>query len=179
MAILGSGTLIREELYCTGQPAAQTSTSTSWTTFNINGTNYNGARASSSTNVLQFEKQSSNSYIILSASFPGYITPGSSGNGVRCQWSLDNSTYYIDALADGPNHRWGLMGYGGNAARITKLMWDSRQFDLQHGTNTTAHTGNWYCYFQRANWTTDTTYWITYAVGHLKYGTISIREYLA
>ena len=115
----------------------------------------------------------------MSACFPGYITPGSSGNGVRCQWSLDNSTYYIDALADGPNHRWGLMGYGGNAARITKLMWDSRQFDLQHSTNTTAHTGNWYCYFQRANWTTDTTYWITYAVGHLKYGTISIKEYLA
>ena len=179
MAILGSSNLIREELYCTGQPAANVSSSTSWATFNINGTNYNGPRASSSTNVLQFEKQSSNSYIIISACFPGYITPGSSGNGVRCQWSLDNNTYYIDALTEGPNHGWGLMGYGGNAARITKLMWDSRQFDLQHSTNTTAHTGNWYMYFQRRNWTTDTTYWITYAVGHLKYGTISIKEYLA
>jgi len=179
MAILGSSNLIREELYCTGQPGASVSSSTSWFTFNINGTNYNGARATSSTNVLQFEKQSSNSYIILSACFPGYITPGSSGNGVRCQWSLDNSTYYIDALAEGPNHGWGLMGYGGNAARITKVMWDSRQFDLQHSTNTTAHTGNWYVYFQRRNWTTDTTYWITYASGHLKYGTISIKEYLA
>jgi len=179
MAILGSSNLIREELYCTGQPGASVSSSTSWFTFNINGTNYNGARATSSTNVLQFEKQSSNSYIIMSASFPGYITPGSSGNGIRCQWSLDNSTYYIDALAEGPNHGWGLMGYGGNAARITKVMWDSRQFDLQHSTNTTAHTGNWYVYFQRRNWTTDTTYWITYAAGHLKYGTISIKEYLA
>ena len=41
MAILGSSNLIREELYSTGQPAAQVSTSTTWTTFNINGTNYN------------------------------------------------------------------------------------------------------------------------------------------
>ena len=34
MAILGSGTLIREELYCTGQPGASVSTST--TLYNSN-----------------------------------------------------------------------------------------------------------------------------------------------
>ena len=181
MPVLGTNTLIREQLYSTGTDASLAGkTGTNWVTIPLGGTNYTGDRLSSNANIIEFQKQSNNSYLLVSITFAAYLATGGNGTGVRMHHSTDNSTYYIDALDSGPAHRWGMFGYGGNTAYICRMMWDSRQLDLQRSSGITAHTGTWYFYFQTANWnTTDTLYFLQYSPSYPKYGTISVREYLA
>lgn len=180
MSVLGSGTLIREQLYGTGTGVTLTTNTTTWSTIPLNGTNFSGNRHASNNNIIKFSKQSSNSYLLISITFPVYLAVSTNGIGVRCVFSTDNSTYYNDALDNGPAHRWGSMGYGGGTAYICRHMWDSRQFDLQRSSGITAHTGDFWCYFQAATWNgTDTMYMLGYSATYPKYGSMSIREYLA
>jgi len=181
MPVLGTSTLIREQLYSTGTNASLASkTGTTYVTIPLGGSNYTGDRKTGNANLCTFEKQNSNSYLLVDITFPAYLATGAQGTGVRMHHSTDDTTYYTDALDNGPAHRWGMFGYGGNTAYICRMMWDSRQLDLQRSSGITAHTGTWYFYFQTANWnTTDILFFLQYNASYPKYGTISVREYLA
>jgi len=180
MSVLGSGTLIREQLYGTGTSIVQSMNSQTYTTIPINGTNFTGDRHATNNNIIKFSKQSSNSYLMISITFPCYLATGGSGIGIRCAFSTDDTTYYNDALDNGPAHGWSMMGYGGGTGYICRMMWDSRQFDLQRSSGITAHTGDFWCYFQTKTWvSTDSLFMLGYSVTYPKYGSMSIREYLA
>lgn len=180
MSVLGSGTLIREQLYGTGTSATLNTTSSTYTTIPLSGTNFTGDRHASNNNIIKFSKQSSNSYLLISITFPSYLATGASGIGIRCAFSTDDTTYYNDALDNGPADGWGMSGYGGGTAYINRMMWDSRQFDLQRSSGITAHTGDFWCYFQARTWNgTDQMFMLQYNATYPKYGSMSIREYLA
>jgi hypothetical protein len=180
MSVLGTNTLIREQLYSTGTNASLAAkTGTNYVTIPLNGTNHTGDRKTGF-DICTFTKQSNNSYLLVDITFPAYLASGGAGTGVRMHHSTDDSTYYTDAHDDGPAHRWGMFGYGGNTSYTCRMMWDSRQLDFQRSSGITAHTGTWYFYFQTANWNaTDTLYFLQYSASYPKYGTISVREYLA
>lgn len=179
MPILGTNTLIRQQNYTTGYGTAQSSTTTSYTTLIINQTNYTGARKVDNANVCTFEKQNSNSHLLISCTFPWYITPGDSGFGIRLLYSLDGISYTVDAVDNGPADRWGMAGYGGSTAYTARFQWNSEEFDTYRGTDVQGHTGTFYFYFQWANWNSvDTSFPLTYSAAYYKYGTIVCKEYL-
>jgi len=187
MPILGTNTLIRQQHYNTGYGTAQSSTTTSYQTLSISQTNYTGARkltgSPTSADVCTFEKQNSNSHLLISCTFPWYITPGNAGFGLRLRYSLDGdaafSAYTIDALDNGPADRWGMAGYGGNTAYIARFLWNSEELDTYRSTDVQGHTGTFYFFIQWANWVaTDFSYPLTYNASYYKYGTIVCKEYL-
>jgi hypothetical protein len=179
MPILGTNTLIRQQHYTTGYGTAQSSTTTSYINLNISQTNYTGTRKAGSANVCTFEKQNSNSHLLISCTFPWYIANGNAGFGIRLVYSLDDTTYTVDAVTNGPADRWSMAGYGGNTAYTARFQWDSEELDTYRSTNVQGHTGTFYFYFQWANWnSSDTSYPLTYSVDYPKYGTIVCKEYL-
>ena len=54
MSVLGSGTLIREQLYGTGTSATLNTTSSTYTTIPLSGTNFTGDRHASNNNIIKF-----------------------------------------------------------------------------------------------------------------------------
>lgn len=180
MPILGTNSLIRQQHYTTGYGTVQASTTTTFTTLNISQSNYTGTRKVGSADVCTFEKQNSNSHLLISCTFPWYITPGGAGFGIRLVYSLDDSTYYNDAIDVGPADRWGMGGYGGNTAYTARFQWNSEALDTYRSTNIQGHTGTFYFYFQWRNWqVSDTSYPLTYTAStYDKYGTILCKEYL-
>jgi hypothetical protein len=160
-----------------GASARTTTTANSWYTINIGGTNLTGTRASGNNNIITFNKQYTNSHLLINIFFPIYITPGDSGVGIRCQLSVDGTNYsLVDIIDSGPANGWGAAGYGGNTSTIVNYSWSTK--DKTSIANSVLNkTGEVRLYFQGFNWTTaDTAFWIDYDPTYPKFGSINIFE---
>ena len=164
-----------------GSGARLVTTSTSWQTLNINGTDQatfgSLTKHPSNGNVLAFNKKSSNSQLSIVLNFPSYNTPGGSGHGVRCMISTDQTNYVVsDILTNGPANGWGFHGYGGATAGMNNFTWST--YDNASYRNTiNTYTGDFYFYFQVYNWaSTDTISYIDHSDTYPKYGTVQVME---
>ena len=175
-----SGMVIRSGFYDTGTGtgARTVTSSTSFTTININGTGQVGHNIGKiSDDVVSYNKVSSNSHLNISVSFPFYLASGSGGFGVRGLLSTDNGGNYspISGLADGPAHKWGAGGYGGNTSGVFNYTWNTRMNSSQAST-ILAKTGTIRFYFEVSAWdTSDTLYMIDYP-SYVKKGSIVVQE---
>ena len=163
-----------------GTGAALSSTSTSWQTLNINGTDQVAfgavSKDPSSDDVIIFNKKYNNSQLSITANFPTYNTPGGSGHGVRLHYFKPGvSNTIVDITDEGPAHGWGWHGYGGSHSGMNNFTWStydksSVRSDLQ------TYTGDVHFYLSVRNWaSTDTITYIHHS-GYNKYGTIQIAE---
>ena len=175
------GTQIKYGSYYTGTgEGARTSTSsTSWTVININGTNQHGENIGKfSDDGLTFTKISNKSHLEISIFFPVYATGGTVGGGIRCQSSHDGGSNYhtLSNLSEGPFDGWGAFGYGGNDAEVVTYTWNTSD-NPTHRDTWKAKTGECRIYFEVRMWTTATTgYMIDYDDIHPRVGKVIIRE---
>jgi len=180
MTVAPSGMVIRSGFYDTGTGtgARTVTTSTSFTTLNINGTGQVGHNiGKASDDVVTYTKVSSNSHLNISVSFPFYLSSGSGGFGVRGLLSTnDGSNYYaMSGLTDGPAHKWGAGGYGGNTSGVFNYTWNTRMNSSQAST-ILAKTGTIRFYFEVSIWdTSDSLTMIDYP-GYVKKGSIVVQE---
>jgi len=177
MPVLGQNNIIKVQTYGSGINTFQSSSSQAWFTVNLNQTNYTGDRATNA-NICRFNKIHNNSHLRIVANLPGYIANGGAGIGWRIEISKDNSTYYLDALDNGPAHTWGAMGYGGNTANIVRFEWDTELIDATRTSGFQSHTGYVYFYFKFYVWSSgDTFYPLSYVnTTFPKYGSIQCYE---
>ena len=159
MAVLGNSNLIKVQTYGSGSgvPSSGT-TSTSWAAYDVDQTNYTGDRLSGNNHVFQFTKISNTSDLKIVANIPGYLATGGAGIGIRLQISKDNSTWYVDAMDNGPAHGWGATGYGGANANIVRMVWNTELIDAVRSSGIYSHTGATYFYIQHKNWSSSDTY---------------------
>ena len=174
------GTIIKRGSYNTGHgTGARTSTSsTSYSTVNINGTNQAGMNIGKhSDDVITFSKISNKSHLEISVNFPYHNSPGATGFGVRCQASHNSGSSYhvLGNLANGPAHTWGSGGYGGSDTGIYKYTWSTYDNSTER-SSWLAKTGEVRFYFQFRTHNTDTIYLIDYSDAYPKEGTIQISE---
>jgi hypothetical protein len=179
MPVIYPGAPIGSSSWSTGDlPEVAASNSTSWTTLDINRDDETGSFSAADSNICTYTKQHNSSHLLISWWIPLYIGNGGSGNGFRLHISKDNSTYYTDAIDNGPADGWGAHGYGGNASGVWCFTWDTKIIDTYRTSGFEAHTGTVYFYWQWRNWgASDTTYPITYSTSYNKYGTIELLEY--
>ena len=173
-----AGQIVKVATYNTGygSGARTTSSSSSWTTIAINGTNKNAVNCTNSFNVITFNK-SANSNLLITINFPAYISPGGSGFGVRCQARVSGGSYsLVDILTNGPAHGWGFHGYGGSHSSMNNFTWSTSETDGTTGIN--SHSGDVEIYFELYVWSggSDTCYMIDYDPSYPKYGTVQILE---
>ena len=173
-----AGQIVKVATYNTGygSGARTTSSSSSWTTIAINGTNKNAVNCTNSSNVITFNK-SANSNLLITINFPSYNSPGGTGHGIRCQARVSGGSYsLVDILTNGPAHGWGFHGYGGSHAAMNNFTWSTNETDGTTGIN--SHSGNVEIYFEMYVWSggSDTVYMIDYDNTYSKYGTVQIVE---
>jgi len=179
MAVLGVNNLIKVQTYGSGNGTPSTGyNSTAWTAYDVDQTNYTGDRYSSNTLVFQFTKISNTSDLKIVANIPGYLAGGGSGTGIRLIISKDYSTWYTDALDEGPAHGWGASGYGGNTAKIIRFEWNTELIDAVRTSGIYSHTGNIYFYIQYRVWSTSDIYYPLhyYDYRYPKYGSFQCYE---
>ena len=175
------GTQIKYGSYYTGHGAgARTvTTSTSWTTVNINGTNQHGENIGKySDDVITFNKISNRSHLEVSIFFPVYSTGGTTGGGIRCQASHDSGSNYhlLSNLTQGPFDGWGAFGYGDNDAEALSYTWNTSD-NPTHSATWKAKTGECRIYWEMRMWSSGTTtYMIDYSDSNPKVGKVVIRE---
>ena len=174
------GTIIKRGSHNTGYGAnaRTTTTSTSWTTVNINGTAQAGMNIGKhSDDVITFSKISNKSHLEIAVNFPFYVTPGATGFGVRCQASHNSGSSYhiLGNLANGPAHTWGSGGYGGNDTGIYNYTWSTYD-KITERSAWLAKTGEVRFYFEMRTHSTDTIYLVDYNDSYPKEGTIQISE---
>jgi hypothetical protein len=172
------GAIIKTQHYNTGygSGARTTTTSTSFVTAAIGGTGLTGDRNNSNNNILKYTKVYGDSQLMVKVSFPFYITPGSSGFGIRCQTTIGGNNYIVDPIDNGPAHGWGAGGYGGSTSGVFNFSWftgdKSSVYNILDG-----YTGPIEFWFQVMSWTSsDTLFFIDYDNSYPKYGVIDIME---
>lgn len=179
MAVLGNSNLIKVQTYGSGSGSPSSGiTGNSWNFYDVSQTNMTGDRSSSSDDVFTFTKISNTSDLKIVANIPGYLATGAAGIGIRLQISKDNSTWYVDALDNGPADGWGASGYGGNNANIVRFEWNTELIDAVRSSGIYSHTGLTYFYIQHRNWnTTDTYYPLGYVnANYPKYASFQCYE---
>lgn len=178
MAVLGTNNLVKVQTYSTGYNEFQSTTGgSSWITLNTDQTNYTGTRNSGDAHIMEFTKLFNTSDLKIVVNIPAYLATGGSGIGIRLQISKDNSTYYADALDNGPAHAWGAFGYGGNTVGIIRFEWNTEFIDAVRSSGIYSHTGTVYWYVEYRVWSTDTFYPLSYSsTAYPKYGTMQVYE---
>jgi len=179
---LTPGQVINAGSYNTGYGtgAHLSSTSTSWQTLNINGTNQAAFGAVSkdpnSDDVVIFNKKYNNSQILVTCNFPTYNSPGGSGHGIRLHYYKPGVTAAIVDLVDnGPAHGWGWHGYGGNTSAMNNFTWNTYDKSSVR-SDLVGYTGNVHFYLQVKNWSSsDTISYIDHG-SYNKYGTLQFAE---
>ena len=182
------GTIIKRGSYNTGYGSGsriQTS-SQSWNTLNINGTNQAGMNIGKFSDSVEgitddgltFSKISAKSHLEISINFPYYLQNGNNGFGIRCQASNDGGGNYVvlGNLENGPAHTWGAGGYGGNDAGVLHFTFSTYDNSTER-SSWLARTGEVRFYFQtRVFNTNDTLTMIDYSDTYPKEGTIQVSE---
>ena len=178
------GTQVKYGSYYTGYGAGArtTTTSTSWTVININGTNQHGENIGKfSDDGLTFNKISSSSHLEISIFFPVYTAGGTNGGGIRIQASHDSGSSFhnLSNLTNGPFDGWGAFGYGGNDAEALSYTWNTSD-NPTHRSTWKAKTGECRIYWEMKMWATSTTgYMIDYNASYPKVGKVTIREIIS
>ena len=182
-SIFVPGQIISAGTYNTGHGsgARLITTSTSWVTLEINGTNQAtfGRIGKYSDDGLTFNKVSNSSHLIISLNFPTYNSGGNNGHGVRChmETTQGSGTYDIlDIIDNGPAHGWGFHGYGGVHAAMNNFTWSTYD-NSSYRSTVKASTGNMKFFFKVRNWSaSDTIYYNDYSDTYPKYGTVQVYE---
>ena len=178
--LVAPGQVINYGSYNTGygSSAGLSTTSTSWNTLPIEGTNAAafGSCSKSITNVITFNKKHNNSQLIVTTNFPTYNNGGNNGHGIRLHYyRTGQSASIVDILNDGPAHGWGFHGYGGSTSAMNNFTWNtydksSVRSDLQ------TYTGDVHFYIEVRNWNSSDTITYIYHSGYNKYGTFQFAE---
>ena len=161
-----------------GSGATLSSSSTSWQTLQIDGTNAAafGSCSKTITNVITFNKKYNNSQLMVSTNFPTYNNTGGSGHGIRLHYyRTGQSAAIVDITDNGPAEGWGWHGYGGQTAAMNNFTWStydnsSVRSDLQ------TYTGDVHFYIQVRNWNSSDTITYIHHSGYNKYGTFQFAE---
>tara|TARA_B100002019_G_C20984113_1_gene457282 strand:- start:38 stop:655 length:618 start_codon:yes stop_codon:yes gene_type:complete len=179
-----TGTQVKYGSYYTGYGSGARSVTTSgtWSTVNINGTDQNGENiGKSSDDVLTFNKISSSSHLEISCFFPVYSAGGTAGGGLRCKASHDGGSNFhiLGNLSEGPAHGWGMMGYGGNDAEVIAFTWNTSD-NTTHRNTWKAKTGECRIFFEVKAWASTTAiYLIDYDASYPKWGKVIVREIIS
>ena len=175
-----SGMVIRSGFYDAGLGvgARTVTTSSTFTTLNVNGTGQVGHNIGKfSDDGLTYTKVSSNSHLNFTISLPFYLSNGSTGWGLRGLLSTDNGGNYspISGLADGPAHKWGAGGYGGNTSGVFNYTWNTRMNSAQAST-ILAKTGTIRFYFEVCCWSSADTLTAGHYPSYDKKTSITVQE---
>ena len=175
-----SGMVIRSGFYDAGVGAAArtATTSSTFTTLNINGTGQVGHNIGKiSDDLLSYTKVSSNSHLQITISLPFYLSNGATGWGIRGLLSTnDGSNYYtISGLTDGPAHKWGAGGYGGNTSGVFNYTWNTRMNSSQAST-ILAKTGTIRFYFEVCTWSSTDELTAGFYTAYDKKTSITVQE---
>ena len=178
--VISPGQVINYGSYNTGygSSAGISSTSTSWQTLTIVGTNAAAFGSCSQTlsNVITFNKKYNNSQIIVTTNFPTYNSPGGSGHGVRLQYYKPGGAYTIVDISDeGPGHGWGWHGYGGQTSAMNNFTWNTYDKSSVR-SDLVNYTGDVHFYIEVKNWASSDTISYIYHSGYNKYGTFQFAE---
>lgn len=179
--VISPGQVINNGSYNTGygSGARLTTTSASWQTLNIVGTNAAAFGSCSQTisNVITFNKKYNNSQILITANFPTYNSVGVSGHGIRLQYyRTGQSAAIVDINTDGPANGWGWHGYGGSHAAMNNFTWNTHDKSSVRSDLLT-YTGDVNFYIEVKVWSSgDTVYFIDYDGTYDKYGTFQFAE---
>jgi hypothetical protein len=179
--VISPGQVINFGSYNTGygSGASLSSTSDSWQSLQIDGTNAAAFGSCSKTiaNVITFNKKYNNSQLMVSTNFPTYNSPGGSGHGIRLQYyRTGQSAAIVDITGNGPAEGWGWHGYGGgNHSAMNNFTWStydnsSVRSDLQ------TYTGDVHFYIEVRNWQTSDTITYIQHTSYNKYGTFQFAE---
>ena len=174
------GTIIKTAKYNTGYGAgARTvSSSTSYYTLAIGGTNNYAYNCSESGNVITYNKISNTSHLNVYYQLPVYGTVQNNGCGVRVEASNnDGSSYHhMLELSEGTNNGWGNHGYAtpNHSGTVSSKVCTHDRADERNNWYT--RQGNCKFYIQARSWSSsDTYYWIDYS-GYNKLGYFYIEE---
>lgn len=179
-SIVAPGQVINYGSYNTGygSSAGLSSTSTSWQTLNIEGTNAAsfGSCSKSITNVITFNKKYNNSQLIVTTNFPTYNNTGGSGHGIRLQYyRTGQSASIVDISDDGPAHGWGFHGYGGSSSAMNNFTWNTYDKSTVR-SDLVNYTGDVHFYIEVKNWQSTDTITYLFHSGYNKYGTFQFAE---
>lgn len=178
--VISPGQVINYGSYNTGygSGAGLSSTSTSWQTLNIVGTNAAGFGSCSQTisNVITFNKKYNNSQLLVSTNFPTYNSPAGAGHGVRLQYyRTGQSASIVDISDDGPAHGWGWHGYGGQTSAMNNFTWNTYDKSTVR-SDLVNYTGDVHFYIEVKNWSSSDTITFIHHSGYNKYGTFQFAE---
>ena len=178
--VISPGQVINYGSYNTGygSGAGISSTSTSWQTLNIVGTNAAGFGSCSQTisNVITFNKKYNNSQLLVSTNFPTYNSPAGAGHGVRLQYyRTGQSASIVDISDDGPAHGWGWHGYGGQTSAMNNFTWNTYDKSTVR-SDLVNYTGDVHFYIEVKNWSSSDTITFIHHSGYNKYGTFQFAE---
>lgn len=197
----GQGLIVNSRSYNSGygSGARLGTSSASWSTLQIGGTNKDSFAPSDNSNIRSFVKRRNDTHLRIKGWVPTYNSNGQTGHGMRVRMVLSNTSsvynsntnyFTVGLLSDGMAKTWGMAGYGGATAAVSSFY-----YDTAHGggtaqstsdtANVLAYTGtlHWYvqCYVHS---NADTVYFIDYGGGigdnqNPKYATFTIEEYIA
>ena len=177
-----------------GSGARTSSSSASWNTITIDGTNKDAFAPSDNGNIRAYVKRRNDTHLRIKGWFPMYNDTGGSGCGIRVQMCLSgtSSTYQqganyftVGLNSEGMAHGWGMDGYGGNTTAVIPFYYDTAHGGgtAQSNTDTAnvlAYTGTLMFFFQGYVWSTgDTVYWLDYSNLYPKSGMWVVEEYIA
>jgi len=191
-----SGLIVSSRSYNSGygSGARTSSSSASWNTIAIGGTNRDAHFPSDNINIRAYVKRRNDTHLRIRGYFPMYNDTGNSGVGIRIRMVLsdtssvynsDSNYFTVGLLSEGMAHGWGMDGYGGHTSAVIPFYYDTAHGGGtgQSSTNTSsvlAYTGTLHFYFQGYVWnTSDTVYWIDYSSGYPKNATWVVEEYIA
>tara|TARA_E500000075_G_C6711329_1_gene184670 strand:- start:7 stop:546 length:540 start_codon:yes stop_codon:yes gene_type:complete len=159
----------------TGSGALTSTTSTSWFTVAINGTNQKANNLSQSGSVITFNKIAG-SDLYITMNFPTYNNTGGAAHGFRIKLKKSGGSYgFVDIVNDGPAHAWGFHGYGGSTSAMNNFTWCTADNNSALG-DVNAFAGDVLFYFEARNWASgDTISYINHS-GYSKFGTVQVVE---
>ena len=176
-----------------GTGARLVTSSQTWQTMPIGGTNRDSFAAPDNPNIRAFVKRRNDTHLRIKGWVPVYNANGGSGHGIRIQMCLSDvpATYNAGAnyftvglLSDGMANGWGMDGYGGSTSSVTPIYYDTAHGGGTAQTNAQtasilSYTGTLYWFTQCYVWSSaDNLYFIDYS-GYAKFATFTVEEYIA
>ena len=165
----------------TGSGARLATSSTSWVNLEINGTNQVvfGQITKNSDDILNYNKVSNSSHLIISMNCPTYNNAGNGAHGFRLKFETtqNSGTYNIlDIHDDGPAHGWGFHGYGGQHTAMNNCIWNTYD-NSTYRSGIQSTTGNVSFFWEVKVWNSgDTIYFNDHNDSYPKYSTFTVLE---
>ena len=186
------GSIVSTRTYWSGYGAGArlATSSTSWQTLAIAGTNNDGLRPAGNANICGFTKRRSDTHLRFNIHVPVYMNSAVDGIGFRALIYIgaddagrNNGANYnvIGGLSQGSNNAWGALGHTGTtstnlAGSVVSILTTA---NTSNASSILAKTGAVYFYFEVANWTNAiTTYWGDYSDTYPKQMHWTVEEYI-